>query len=61
MTEKKDRIILATSVDYDLYEEFDEVAWQRRFRNNSEAMREAIRDWIAKDDNVDSGETKREK
>lgn len=59
-TQKK-RLILATSVDEKTMQAFDDAAWERRHRTHSEALREAINDWIAKDDNIGVSEINNKK
>lgn len=51
------RHTLAVSVNSETFALFEEVAWQRKHRRNSDALREAVSDWIAKHGSVNSGAT----
>lgn len=53
---KAKRTNVATSLDAETLARFEETAWARRHRRNSDALREAIDEWIARHGNVGAGE-----
>lgn len=46
------RVTVATTIDGDTFAKFDQIAWERKHRRNSDALREAIDDWIVKHGSV---------
>lgn len=58
---KPQRKVVATTLDQETFERFEEIAWQQRHRRNADAIREAIGDYITKHGNVGTGAAQRPK
>ena len=50
--ENAKRVTVATTIDSDTFAKFDQIAWARKHRRNSDALREAIDEWVVKHGSV---------